>query len=349
MAPSYTTSGSHMSVLSDLLNGVLDIDPDANVIDFEGSWSTWGELKAAIGQIRARLDELGLGKGARLGIMVRNRPDELAAVLTAISIDACIVSINPILPEARLLSDLRTLKLPVVIGEKSDLERPGVLAVIEEAGSAAIEVLPRLQGARLLPGLEKVRGLDAQRTDDNVIIEMLTSGTTGAPKRIPLQREAYERSFVGAMSYERDRKADDPPKLRTGTQLLTNPMTHIGGMWHALSTILGGRKICLVEKFSVKAWRDAVVRHRPKIAGAVPAGLRMILDANLPKEDLSSLIALRSGLTSSLSDMTCRCCRTTVRPSSQARLQVGRWLISARTFRASVEASVASSQGLRDA
>ena len=53
--------------------------------------------------------------------------------------------------------------------------------------------------------------------------------------------------------------------------------------------------MCLVEKFSVQTWRDAVVRHRPKVASAVPAGLRMILDANLPKEDLASLTALRTG------------------------------------------------------
>ena len=37
------------------------------------------------------------------------------------------------------------------------------------------------------------------------------------------------------------------------------------------------------------------MRHRPKVAGAVPTGLRMILDANLPKEDLESLVALRTG------------------------------------------------------
>lgn len=284
-----------MSVLSQLLNGVLDIDPEANVIDYEGEWNTWGELKGAIGRIRTCLSDLGLGEGARLGIMVRNRPDELAAVLTAVAIDACIVSVNPLLPDERLLSDLRALKLPVIIGARSDLERPGVLNAIRDAGSAVIELTPRLKDARRRADFESITGADVRRTDDDVIIEMLTSGTTGSPKRIPLQRKAYERSFIGAMSYEKGRNVDDPPKLRSGTQLLTNPMTHIGGMWHALSTILGGRKICLVEKFSVQAWRDAVVRHRPKIAGAVPAGLRMILDANLPKEDLSSLVALRSG------------------------------------------------------
>jgi acyl-coenzyme A synthetase/AMP-(fatty) acid ligase len=45
----------------------------------------------------------------------------------------------------------------------------------------------------------------------------------------------------------------------------------------------------------VQSWHDAIVRHRPKVAGSVPSGLRMILDANIPKQDLASLTVLRSG------------------------------------------------------
>lgn len=284
-----------MSVLSDLLNGVLKIDPAAEVIDHDQIWYTWGQLDSAIQSIRGCLEALGLGEGARIGVIIRNRPDALAAILTAVGVDACIVSINPLLPDERLLSDLASLKLPVVIGEQGDFDKPGVFNAIKLAGTAAIETIPHLKGARMFPGLEAITADDIRRTDPDIIIEMLTSGTTGAPKRIPLQRKAFVRSFIGAMSYERGRSENDAPKLRGGIQLLTNPMTHIGGLWHGLSTILAGRKICLVEKFSVPVWRDAVVRHRPKVAGAVPSGLRMILDADLPKEDLASLTALRTG------------------------------------------------------
>jgi acyl-coenzyme A synthetase/AMP-(fatty) acid ligase len=51
----------------------------------------------------------------------------------------------------------------------------------------------------------------------------------------------------------------------------------------------------MLEKFTVQDWRDAVVEHRPKASGAPPAALRMILDANLPKEDLSSLVSMGAG------------------------------------------------------
>lgn len=284
-----------MSILSELVNGVVAIDPAAPAVDHDGRWYSWGELRHAIGEIGAELARLGLQEDARVGVMVKNRPGPYAAVITAVAIDACMVSINPLLPPDRLVADIRNLKVPVIIAEKMDLERPGILEAIAEAGTAVIELKPGMDGAFVRPGFDKVTGTDLRTHESDIIIEMLTSGTTGIPKRIPLQRDAYEKSFIGAMSYEKGRSADDAPQLRSGTQLLTNPMTHIGGLWHALATLLAGRKLCLVEKFTVEAWRGAVVRHRPKIAGAVPAAIRMILDADIPKEDLSSLVAIRAG------------------------------------------------------
>lgn len=51
-----------MSFLSDLLNGVVEIDPTADVIDFNAAWSTWGDLKLTIDGIKSALAQLGLGK-----------------------------------------------------------------------------------------------------------------------------------------------------------------------------------------------------------------------------------------------------------------------------------------------
>jgi acyl-CoA synthetase (AMP-forming)/AMP-acid ligase II len=283
-----------MSVFADLLNGVLAIDPAADAIDYDGRWYSWGELGGTVDAIRAALATIGLGKDTRVGVMVRNRPSPFAAVLTVVAADASMVSINPLLPDDRLAKDIAGLELPVIIGETADLERPGILDAIRAAGTAVIELPGQLAGAHVRAGFE-TPGPNVRRDEPGVIIEMLSSGTTGTPKRIPLKRDAFDKSFIAALSYEKDRKEGEPAKLRPGTTILSNPMTHIGGLWGALTCIAGGRKACLLEKFSVGSWRDAIVRHRPKVAGAVPAGLRMILDANLPKEDLSSLVALRTG------------------------------------------------------
>jgi acyl-coenzyme A synthetase/AMP-(fatty) acid ligase len=51
----------------------------------------------------------------------------------------------------------------------------------------------------------------------------------------------------------------------------------------------------LVDRFTVPAWRDYVVRFRPEFTGIVPAGIQMVLDADIPPEDLASIKALGTG------------------------------------------------------
>ncbi|MCK9543343.1 MAG: acyl--CoA ligase [Novosphingobium sp.] len=284
-----------MFVLSDHLRGVLALDHEVDAVEFEGRWLTWGQLNDQVAAIRDRLADLGLGAENRVGIMIRNRPDSIAAILAALTLDACIVSINPLLPEERLNADLDKLKLPVVIGEADDFARPGVVPLLTAAGTAGVVLTPFLSGAALHPGLPAITGTDIVRDSPGTFVEMLTSGTTGTPKRIPLKRKNLIASITSALSMEKGRSADDPPMLRSGVELLGNPITHIGGLYFVVTTMASGRKMALQERFSVAGWHDAVKRHRPKVVGAVPAALRMILEADLPREDLSSLACIRSG------------------------------------------------------
>ena len=285
-----------MLKVSDLLLGVLGIGGDRPAIEFEGVWHGWNEIGHMVSDLHAALDRAGMAEDSRVGILLRNRPGPLVAALATLAYDHCLVSLNPLFPDDKLRHDIETLKLPVVIGETADLDRPGMKDALRAAGTAVIELTGILDGARLLPGFERPDDGRVMALAPGVIIEMLTSGTTGVPKRVALKRAAFEKSFTSALSYESSRKPGDKPRLRNDiTSILANPITHIGGLWGALSCVLAGRKACLIERFTVPAWHDAIVRHRPKVTAAVPASLRMILDADIPGEDLSSLIALRTG------------------------------------------------------
>jgi acyl-coenzyme A synthetase/AMP-(fatty) acid ligase len=124
---------------------------------------------------------------------------------------------------------------------------------------------------------------------------MLTSGTTGAPKRIAMKRVGFEESVFAAARFEKGRSADDAPVLRKGVQLLMAPFSHIGGLLALMNAIMAGRSGALLPKFTVEGFRDAVKRHGIKAASAPPAALKMVYDANVPKEDLVSLKAFRTG------------------------------------------------------
>jgi long-chain acyl-CoA synthetase len=280
-----------MALMTEKLRAIMALDPDRTEIDFEGTEYGWAQLSATVRGIESALEQLNLPEDCRVGVMLRNRPGHIAAIIAVLSTDRCLVTLNPILPDEKLFADLEGLNLPVIIADASDLARPGLTDALDRAGSAVIEIGPRLESVRLVRS-----EVTAEITlSPGVAIEMLTSGTTGMPKRVPLSRAAFDSSFRGFARYERGRSFDDPPKLNSGCTMVVNPLTHIGGIYGCIGALAAGRKIALLEKFSVEAWVDAVRRNRPAVAPAVPSAVRMLLEADVEKEALSSLRAMISG------------------------------------------------------
>lgn len=280
-----------MALMTEKLRAIMALDPERTEIDFEATGYSWRQIADAVRAIEGALDVMGLPENARVGVMLRNRPGHIAAIVAVLSTDRCLVTLNPILPDEKLFADVEGLGLPAIIADATDLARPGLTDVLGRAGSGVIEIGPRLEGVRIVQG--EVRA--AIQTSPGVAVEMLTSGTTGAPKRVPLSRASFDASFRGFTKYERGRSFDDPPKLNSGCALIVNPLTHIGGIYGCIGALAAGRKIAMLEKFSVEAWVSAVKRNRPAVAPAVPSAVRMLLDADVDPADLSSLKSLISG------------------------------------------------------
>ena len=120
---------------------------------------------------------------------------------------------------------------------------------------------------------------------------MLTSGTTGPPKRIDLTYDMLARSVIGP---EPDR-SPPPTELRQGVAIVNAPMVHIGGVFRVLQCVCEARPFALLDRFELDRWADAVRRHRPRAVSLVPAALRMVLHSDLTREDLASIRAVTSG------------------------------------------------------
>ena len=284
-----------MSTLSDQIHAVLALDPAAPAIEFHKTWTTWGDLAAIMGEIDALLDGAGLPAGTRVGVLMRNNVLTAAALLQVVASERCIVTLNANLPDERLAADIAAQKVPVVIGLACDWEREPVRLAVAAMGCAAI-VLDRSAGkpAEMVAGLEKASGNDLVRSAPGIVIEMLSSGTTGTPKRIPLKATSFAQGIDEAGVFE-GRGPGEPPRLRRGVLLVCGPFTHLSGVFNVVNCVASGRSMCLLERFTVEEWVDAVRRHKLKVAWAPPSGLRMILDAGVPKEDLASLVTLRTG------------------------------------------------------
>jgi acyl-CoA synthetase (AMP-forming)/AMP-acid ligase II len=262
---------------------VLAVDPDAPAIEFERSWRSWGDVADTVARAGALVDR----PGAQVGLLLRNRPASVGLLLGVLRAGGCVVTVNPARGEARTRDDIAALDLDVIAGDPDDL------ALLVPAGSRATTaaVSDLATPFVVTPGLGSGGAGDGMRP--GVAVRMLTSGTTGPPKRVDLGYETLERVLVGAKHYESNR--DETVRLRTGVAIVNSPLVHLGGLFRVLQCVADGRSFSLLERFGVEEWVDAVRRHRPATASLVPAALRMVLEADLNPDDLHSLRSVVSG------------------------------------------------------
>jgi acyl-CoA synthetase (AMP-forming)/AMP-acid ligase II len=272
--------------LSERLHAVLALDPTAPAVEFDGAWSIWGELASAAAAVDAAMRTTGLGAGSPVGLMVRNRPAALAAFLGLLRAGACVVTVNPLLGAERLRADLPALGLPLLLGAPDDL----ALVPGDELPSTTRGALGALGSPIDLAGGSAA---PTAPTAPGVAVRMLTSGTTGPPKRIDLRYEMLELVMRGAKHYETGTGSE--LRLRTGVVIVNAPLVHVSGVFRVVQAVLDGRRIALLERFSVDGWVRAVREHRPKTVSLVPTALRMVLDADVDRDVFDSVRSVVSG------------------------------------------------------
>jgi long-chain acyl-CoA synthetase len=280
-----------MSSLSSIVRNVMAIDPSAPALEFEEKWHTWGELTGIIDALDAQLEENGIGAGSRIGGILRNTPQIAAFIIGTIIGDRCIVTLNPMLPDHKLVNDIVTLRTPVIVAQNTDWARPEILEAGRRSGALCLELTGDI--AHPVRKVFDKTGTDFAADANGVGIEMLSSGTTGTPKRIPLKASNFSRMVLDAAVYEK-RDLDAPPKLSRSVTIANTPFSHIGGIFGLFVTLSAGRKACMLDRFRVETFVGAIERHRPKVVNAPPSALRMIIDAKVPKEALASLKVFRT-------------------------------------------------------
>ncbi|OSC30726.1 AMP-dependent synthetase [Mycobacterium vulneris] len=253
---------------------VLDLEPDAHAIEYGGQWISWAQLTASAQRIGA------VTAGAEVGMLLRNRPGHVAAFLGVLLGGGTVVVINPSRGDERTKADITRLRLPVVVGEPDDL------TTLVAAGAPTVAISGLLDDAEMSPPPAG----DAA-SPSGVAVRMLTSGTTGPPKRIDLGYDMLARSVMGPDPEQ----AAPPQELRRGIAIVNSPLVHIGGVFRVLQCIAEARPFVLLERFELNAWAAAVRRHRPRAASLVPAALRTVLHSDVPRADLESLRAVTCG------------------------------------------------------
>ncbi|MET0269718.1 MAG: AMP-binding protein [Sphingomonas sp.] len=282
------TGFGQAATLSDLAAQALTRDPLTRAIEYEGRWFSWGAVSDLAREVAALADAAGLPAGAPLALVARNRPEMVAALIGLIAAGRSVQMIYAFQAPVVIARDIETLRPGGVIAMAADLDGP-VRAALEAHGLAGI-ILDDM-GARAAPGLGQARDPSACAVGAPQV-EVLTSGTTGPPKRFPIPFEMISRHHMGnsGMAGAAARPDPDAPPF-----LLFFPLGNISGIYSTIPTMLRGQPATLLDRFTLEGWLGFIRRYRPAAAGLPPTAFRLLLDADVAAEDLASLKVMATG------------------------------------------------------
>ncbi|GAA4008914.1 class I adenylate-forming enzyme family protein [Streptomyces plumbiresistens] len=271
------------------LRRVLSAVPEATALIFEDRGYPWAFLRRAVDDLDRLLAEAGAPDAHRIGIVLRNRPGHLAALVAVLATGRQVVTLSPFHGDVALAEDIRTLAPQVVVAGGADWARPGVASAAAEVAAVPLETG---EDDRPLRG----RAADwspapgaAERGD--VAVLMQTSGTTGRPKRV----ELTYRKLTAAFEASGTPVASSEVRLRTHPAILWTSLVHIGGLYFAIANVAAGLQTALLERFDVQKWAALVRRTRPRRVRLAPTPLRMVLQSDLSADVFEGVETVSSG------------------------------------------------------
>lgn len=277
-------------LLADMIRQALARDGDRPAIEFESRWTSWGDLADMAAKVEQLLQASGAGPRSPVAFVPRNRPSSIATLLALLAAGRTVRMIYPFQSAAVIAREIARLEVAVAVLDRIDLAAP-VVDTLAQEGIAGIvlgdDAIEPLAGAE--------RALDvaaARKGPDAPLLEILTSGTTGPPKQFPIRHQMIAESLIGAQALAPEAQqtaADLPPYL------LYFPLGNISGIYSTVPTLVRGQRACLLDRFSIQAWHQYVLRHRPAHSGIPPASMRALLDADIPVADLASIRAMGVG------------------------------------------------------
>jgi amino acid adenylation domain-containing protein len=237
--------------------------PRQVAVESAGRTLSYAELDAWADRIAAQLQAAGLGRGARIGILVDPSVAMVAAVLGVLRSGAAYLPLDPSHPDARI-TDLLT--------------DAGAAAVVSTSEQAIRIVAPAIPVFDAGPADSEPSGGDRPQfrpvrvgAEDPAYV-IYTSGSTGEPKGVQVLH-----GQLAASTLARRQVYPGPP-----TFLLVSPLafdSSVAGLWNALTT--GGRLVVAtsVEVRDPDLLLDLIARHQVDRLLCVPSLYAVLLSA----------------------------------------------------------------------
>jgi acyl-CoA synthetase (AMP-forming)/AMP-acid ligase II len=280
---------------------------------YEDERVTYEAHYRAVSHLAAKLIDMGVGKGDRVTLAMRNLPEWPVVFFAAVSIGAIVVPLNAWWTGGELEYALNDsgAKVLIVDGERHErlkqcyAQLPALEKVIVSRAKGELEGASRLEVLIGRPddwaalddiGLPEV---DVEADDDATIF--YTSGTTGNPKgALGTHRNFITNIFSSGYSANRAllRRGEVPPAVpEHKVTLLVIPLFHVTACSAAMMTLIAaGGTLIFMRKWDPVLAMEIIQREKVNMTGGVPTIAWQLLEhPERANYDLSSLEAISYG------------------------------------------------------
>lgn len=264
--------------LTELLDGLPAVA--VHTVDNEVSRDS---LVASAHSLAGLLTANGVQTGHVVAAMLPNDATTVAALFGTWCAGGVYTPLNPRAADAELTSQLAALR-PVAIVTTKDM-----------AQRFSSSRLPIIVGDELTWQCAEsvVKPQDPRRYDTDVALLQFTSGTTGAPKPVPLRHATVLDLIDRLLAKLRGKPDSDRPKRAPMPNLVPLSLSLWAGIYQVLFAFRAGSGVVLMERFKPRDFADLVRRHELRSTVLPPAALTMVLH-DQTVTDLAPLRIVRS-------------------------------------------------------
>ncbi len=271
-----------MTNLAQNLTTTADAHGDRAAVRLDDHATSYTELREGARRVAGMLASRGIGPGDRVGLVLPNVPAFPMLFYGAVSAGAVVVPMNPLLKAREVGYYLEDSGASIVFAWHAMAEEAGKAA--EKAGIDCISVDPA-DFADLLAEQDSVEEI-VDRDDEDTVVLLYTSGTTGQPKGA----ELTHHNLITNASVSAETLVElSPDDVVMGCL----PLFHCFGLTCGLNAaVLSGSCLTLVPRFDPEKALEVIGRDQVTVFEGVPTMYSALLNA--PESDSYDVSSLRT-------------------------------------------------------
>jgi len=280
-------------VITEFLDLAAMLVPERTAIAFEGKRYSYVELKERVNRLADSLSRLGLEKGDRVAILEVNCNEYVEACFATLKAGGIFVPLNFRIRQDELIYLVNKAEPEILFVGSRYVDMVNSVRSQLPSVKHFIVIGGKYQGMssydELIASGSAEEKTFAEVKDEDIAVLIFTAGTTGFPKGVPQDNNAYSSYVLSNV---------DPPDMEAPpeTNVLVMPLYHVAGMQALMAGIYGGRTIALMRQFDEKEWFETVQREKATRVMVVPTMLKRIVEyPDFDQYDLSSVRVITYG------------------------------------------------------